>query len=226
MLITLFRTILLFTLVIIILRLMGKRQIGELQPFELVVTLLLSELAAIPMSSSDLPLLSGIIPMLILLLGQLTLSWWTLKNARIRGIICGRPSVLIEKGRILEDELLKIRLNLTDLLELLRIQGYSDISQLDYVIMETCGQISVVPKPAYRPVTLRDLSLPFSAEATPTIPLILDGELQPKGMLQANLSQADLQRLLQAQGVQRPQEVFYAALNEQGQLIIQKKAGV
>jgi len=223
MLITLFRTIFLFITVIIILRLMGKRQIGELQPFELVVTLLLSDLAAIPMSSSDLPLLSGIIPMLILLLGQLTLSWWTLKNARMRGFICGRPSVLIEKGKILEKELVKTRLNLTDLLELLRIQGYSDISQLDYVIMETCGQISVVPKPAYRPVTLKDLSIAFSPEAQPTVPLILDGELQKENMVRAGLSPEELNRQLSSQGISDIKEVLYAAYNEQGRLILQKK---
>jgi uncharacterized membrane protein YcaP (DUF421 family) len=200
---------------------MGKRQIGELQPFELVVTLLLSELAAIPMSSSDLPLLSGIIPMLILLLGQLILSWWTLKSYRVRGIICGRPSVLIEKGRILERELTKTRMNLTDLLELLRISGYNDLSQIDYAIMETCGQISIIPKPAYRPVTLRDLDLPYGPETNLSQPLILDGFLLTQNLTDIGLSQQDFQRILASQGIASPKQVFYAAYN--GHLIIQKK---
>ena len=100
------------------------------------------------------------IPMLILLLGQLALSWWTLKSNRVRRLICGKPALLIERGRIMEGELLESRLNLTDLLELLRIKGYADPTQVEYAILETCGQISVIPKSAARPATLSDLSLP------------------------------------------------------------------
>ena len=223
MLITFFRTIFLVILVTLILRLMGKRQIGELQPYELVVTLLLSELAAIPMASSDLPLLSGVIPMLILLLGQLALSWWTLKSNRVRRLICGKPALLIQRGRIMEGELLESRLNLTDLLELLRIKGYADPTQVEYAILETCGQISVIPKSAARPATLSDLSLPLPPEAAPPTPLILDGKVIPRNLKAAGLDRQKLQRLLAQQDCQRPEQVLYGALDNRGRLLLQKK---
>ena len=223
MLITFFRTIFLIVLVTLILRVMGKRQIGELQPYELVVTLLLSELAAIPMASSDLPLLSGIVPMLILLLTQLTLSWWTLKSNRIRRFICGRPAVLIERGRIIESELSDNRLNLTDLLELLRIKGYADPTQVEYAILETCGQISVIPKAAIRPVTLSDLSLPLPPEAPPPTPLILDGKVISNNLAAVDLTREELEKLLWQNDYGSPANILYGALNSQRQLLIQPK---
>lgn len=224
MLITFFRTIFLIILVTLILRLMGKRQIGELQPYELVVTLLLSELAAIPMASSDLPLLSGIIPMLILLLGQLTLSWWTLKSNRVRRFICGKPAVLIERGRIIENELLENRLNLTDLLELLRIKGYADPTQVEYAILETCGQISVIPKAAIRPVALGDLEKPLPPEAAPPVPLILDGKVISNNLKALGLSPDELKKMLWQKNCDDPSEVLYGALDNQRRLLLQTKA--
>ncbi|HHY05785.1 MAG TPA: DUF421 domain-containing protein, partial [Clostridia bacterium] len=133
-------------------RLMGKRQIGELQPFELVIAIMISELAAVPMADTEIPLLDGIIPILTLLLAQVSLAYLSLKNERARAVICGRPSILIEKGTIIESELRRLRINLNDLLEQLRVKNFTNIADIDYAILETNGQMSVIPKGTSRPL--------------------------------------------------------------------------
>ncbi len=223
MFITFFRTVFLFLLVTLILRIMGKRQIGELQPYELVVTLLISELAAIPMASSDLPLLSGIIPMLILLLSQLTISWWALKSNRAREFICGKPAVLIERGRIMEEALLSTRLNLTDLLELLRIKGFADPTQVEFAILETCGQISVIPKSLYKPVTIEDLGIEPPPEEAPPVMLVMDGRLISANLKPAGLTRPSFDNLLKKEGINNIEELFFAALDQTEGLLYQKK---
>jgi len=115
MLIGIIRTLVLFILVVVGLRLMGKRQVGQLQPYELVIVIMLSALAAIPMENTGIPLFSGILPILTLLVAQVSLSYISLKSERARGIICGKPSVLIENGKIVEKELAQLRYNINDL---------------------------------------------------------------------------------------------------------------
>jgi uncharacterized membrane protein YcaP (DUF421 family) len=223
MFITFFRTIFLFLLVTLILRVMGKRQIGELQPYELVITLLISELAAIPMSSSGLPLLSGIIPMLTLLLSQLTISWWALKSNKVREFICGKPAILIERGRILEDALLATRLNLTDLLELLRIKGFANPHQVEFAILETCGQISVIPKALYKPVTIGDTGLTPPPEEAPPLLLVLDGRLIAANLKAAGFTRSSLADRLAQEGICGIDKLFFAAMDQTEGLIYQEK---
>ena len=136
MLITLIRTLLLYIVVVISLRLMGKRQIGQLQPSELVIAMMLSELASIPMESLGKPLLAGVIPIFTLVVAEITFSFLTLKSRTLRKIISGSPTVLIEKGQILEKELERLRYNIDDLLEELRTNGYSNINDIEYAIIE------------------------------------------------------------------------------------------
>lgn len=224
MFITFFRTVFLFLLVTLIMRIMGKRQIGELQPYELVVTLLISELAAIPMASSDLPLLSGIIPMLILLLSQLTISWWALKSNRAREFICGKPAVLIERGRIMEEALLSTRLNLTDLLELLRIKGFADPTQVEFAILETCGQLSVIPKSLYKPVTIEDMGLTPPPEEAPPVLIVMDGRLIGGNLKIAGLTRPILDKMLAKEGINGIEELFFAAIDKTEGLLYQKKS--
>ncbi|MEL7622105.1 MAG: DUF421 domain-containing protein [Clostridiales bacterium] len=224
MFITFFRTVFLFLLVTLIMRIMGKRQIGELQPYELVVTLLISELAAIPMASSDLPLLSGIIPMLILLLSQLTISWWALKSNRAREFICGKPAVLIERGRIMEEALLSTRLNLTDLLELLRIKGFADPTQVEFAILETCGQLSVIPKSLYKPVTIEDLGLTPPPEEAPPVLIVMDGRLIGGNLKIAGLTRPILDDMLAKEGINGIEELFFAAIDQTEGLLYQKNS--
>lgn len=146
MLVLVIRTLILYLVVVLSLRIMGKRQIGELQPSELVVAIMISDLASVPMQAIDIPILSGIIPVLTLLVSEVTMSFVSLKSKRARRFITGEPSVVIYKGHINEGELERLRFNLNDLMEQLRISGYPDPCMVQVAVLETNGQLSVVEK--------------------------------------------------------------------------------
>ncbi len=176
MVISLIRTLILYILIVVALRVMGKRQIGELQPGELVVAILISDLAAVPMSEPGIPLFYGIIPILTLVVAEMTLSFICLKSEKIRSFVTGRPSVIILNGVVDENEMRKLRFNLSDLTEELRIQGYLDISQVDTAILETNGSITVIPKSEYKMPDCGDLKIKVPQDKLPYI-LISDGKL-------------------------------------------------
>jgi uncharacterized membrane protein YcaP (DUF421 family) len=222
MLIVVIRTLILYTLVIVALRLMGKREIGQLQPFELVVIIMISELAAIPSENVGIPLLSGIIPILVLLLTSLTLAWISLKNETARTFICGTPSILIERGKILEDELKRNRYNLTDLLEELRIKNVPNIADVEFAVLETNGQLSVFPKAQKRPAIPEDFQIVPQYEGLP-LTLIMDGKLNQANLKQSNKSLEWLNRELQNQQLGQISDVLLASLDSSGKLFLQAK---
>lgn len=222
MLITFGRTIILYILVLIIIRIMGKRQVGQLQPFELVVTIMLAELATVPMEDKDIPLIDGIIPLVTILLAQVLLSYVSLNSQRVRRIICGTPSIVIRDGQIQETELKRLRFNLNDLLEQLRIKNVANIADVEFAIFETNGNLSVILKSQKRPVTPADLSLPTSYEGL-SIPLIIDGKVQKKNLDQLSLSMAWLRSELHKFGYQDPGDVLFASLDSQGNLFHQSR---
>lgn len=201
---------------------MGKHQIGQLQPFELVITIMISELAAVPMQDTDIPLLHGIIPILTLLLIQISLSLLTLKNETARRIICGGPSILIEKGKINQMELTRLRYNLSDLLEQLRLKGIPNIAHVEYAILETSGKLSIIPKSQKRPVNPEDLKLNPPYEGLP-VTLIVDGVLKTKNLDRLNLSQEWLRGELQKFGLHSWEQVLLASLDTTGNLFLQPK---
>ncbi len=222
MIIVVLRTLILYTFVIIALRLMGKREIGQLQPFELVVIIMISELAAIPSENVGIPLLSGIIPIMVLLLTSLTLAGISLKSERARTIICGTPSILIERGKILEDELKKNRYNLTDLLEELRIKNVPNIADVEFAVLETNGQLSVFPKSQNRPTIPKDFMLKTQFEGLP-LTLIMDGNLNHKNLQQGNKDLTWLKKELKKQKIDRVEDVFLASLDSSDTLFVQAK---
>lgn len=217
------RTIILYLLVVLVIRIMGKHQIGQLQPFELVITIMISELAAVPMQDTDIPLLHGIIPILTLLFIQISLSLLSLKNERARKIICGGPSVLIEKGRINQEELTRLRYNITDLLEQLRLKDMPNIADVEYAILETSGKLSIIPKSRKRPVNPEDLHLNIPYEGLP-VSLIVDGVLKEKNLSRLNLSQEWLHGELKKKGLQTWDQVFLASIDTSGHLFLQPKS--
>lgn len=222
MLILPIRTIILYTLVVLIIRIMGKHQIGQLQPFELVITIMISELAAIPMQDTDIPLLNGIIPILTLLIIQIILSFISLKSETAQRIICGSPSILIENGKIKEEELARLRYNLNDLLEQLRLKNFPNITDVEYAILETSGKLSVIPKSQKRPVNAEDLKIDTPYEGLPSI-LIVDGVLKQKNLQNLNLDIEWLKNKLQDFGVEEIKDVLLASLDTAGSLFIQAK---
>lgn len=222
MLIVVVRTLVLYTIILIVMRIMGKRQLGQLQPFELVITILISELAAVPMQDTGIPLINGIIPIFILMIAQIVLSYTSLKSEKARGIICGKPSILIEDGIIMEKQLSKLHFNINDLLEQLRVKGYPDIKDVEFAILETEGQLSVIPKSMKRPVTPKDLSIPVTQEKIP-ITLIIDGELVRQNLAIAKLNENDLKKYLAANGIENYKQILFAGVDSSGSLFFQAK---
>lgn len=222
MLLSAIRTTLLYFAVTLIMRLMGKRQIGEMQPYELVITVLIAELAAIPVADTDIPLLNGLIPIVILLVLQILLSEVALWSEPIRQLICGKPSILIAHGVILEQELRRLRINLNDLIEQLRNKECPNVSEVDYAILETNGQLSVIPKIQHKTVTVQELGLAPASTGLP-ITLVLDGHLNLTNLKLAGLQIADLERHARAQGLNRLEDVFFANVDETGTFHLQAK---
>ena len=152
------RTIILYILIIAGVRLMGKRQVGELEPSELVLSLIIADLASVPMQDYGIPLLTGVVPILTLLSVTMILSVLTMKSVTFRALLCGRPSIVVQDGTVIQREMVKTRLTVDELLEELRIKGYTDLSQIKYAILETNGQLSVLPYANQKPPTARDKS--------------------------------------------------------------------
>lgn len=221
MIIVVIRTLVLYALVIVALRLMGKREIGQLQPFELVVILMISDLAAVPSENVGIPLLSGIIPILVLLSASLTLAWISLKSQKARDIICGKPSILIERGKIMEKEMKNNCYNLTDLLEELRLKNIPNIADVEFAILENNGQLSVIPKALKRPTTPEDFYMTPKYEGLP-LTLIMDGKLSGQALEKSNKTLDWLKQELKNQGTQI-EDVLLASLDSSDKLYVQKK---
>lgn len=224
MLVVFVRTLILYTVVIVVMRLMGKRQIGQLQPFELAVAIMISELAAVPMQNTGIPLVNGIVPILTLLIAQVILSLISLKSVKARGIICGKPSVLIENGKIIEENLRSEMYTLNDLLEQLRIKDTPNIADVEFAILETNGQLSVIPKPPKKPVTVEDMSIKTKHEGLP-IDLILDGRIISKNLQKSGHDEVWLKNQLQSHGIHNVKRVLFASVDASGALFCQEKSG-
>lgn len=214
------RAAILYLLVVIIIRIMGKHQIGQLQPYELVITILISELAAVPMQDTDIPLINGIIPILTLLFIQITLSLLSLKSETARRIICGGPSILIENGQIVQRELTRLRYSINDLLEQLRLKNLPNISDVEYAILETSGKLSVIPKSQKRPVNPEDLQIDTPYEGLP-LTIIIDGTLKRDNLQKVKLDETWLLNELRNFGLTSWKQVLLATLDSSGKLFIQ-----
>ena len=212
------RTIILYLVLIIGLRLTGKRQIGELEPIELVLTLLLSDLASVPMQDFGIPLLNGLVPILTLLSLSTLFSYFSLRSVRFRSLVCGEPAIIIRDGKLLQNVMRHNRLTLDELLEELRGQGVCDIDDVKYAILETSGQISFLPKSQNRPATPEDLALPTEPCGL-WIDLVMDGKLLDNGLKKTGRDRQWLNTQLHRQAIGQLSEVFYAACDQNGNFI-------
>lgn len=203
-------------------RLMGKRQVGQLQPYELVVVILISELAAVPMENTSIPMLSGIIPILILLMSSITLSYVGMRSQKARSIICGQPTILIERGQILYNELEKLRYNMSDLMEQLRVKNVPNLGDVEFAILETNGELSVIPKSQKRPVIPEDLQIATKYEGLP-FELIVDGKVNYTNLSKAQKDMHWLQAELRKLNLHDTDDVLIASLDSSGQLFAQGK---
>lgn len=163
-----------YALVIFSIRLMGKRQIGELQPSELVITILVSNIATLPIEDTTIPMATGIIPMLSLVSLDVIMSTLTLRSRKLRQIVSGSPKVIISNGKIDQEQMKKLRYSVDDLMESLHDYNIFDISEVQYAIVETTGKISVMQKKDYQPLSPSDIELYRQSKNPPQI-LIDDG---------------------------------------------------
>ena len=170
------RTVVLYLVLIFAVRLMGKRQIGELEPAEFVVTMLVANLAAIPMQDGAIPLYSGLVPILTVLAMELVLSGLTLRSVRLRRLLCGKPVILIDNGKLIQQNLRRTRVTLDELAGHLREKDVLDIRAVQYAILETDGKLSVFPFPKERPASAKDAGITVSQRAMP-VTVIADGWL-------------------------------------------------
>ena len=209
-----FRTLIVFTIIVAGLRFTGKRQIGQLQPFELVVTLLLAEMASSPIENPDKAFWSTLVPIITLLAVQIFLAYVTLKSEKLRALVCGTPNIVIKNGVIQRQELKKLRYNLNDMLEQLRAKDMPNIDDVEFAILETNGHLSVIPKSQKRPVTASDLNIPTKYEGIPYT-LIMDGHIMHENLKKVSLDLAWLAEQLKPSAL-APEEIFFAYIDTQG----------
>lgn len=211
------RTIILYLLIIAGVRLMGKRQVGELEPSELVLALIIADLAAVPMQDFGIPLLAGIIPILTLLCITMILSVLTMRSVRFRAIVCGRPSILVENGKIVQREMRRNRFTVDELAEELRAQGVTDLTTIQYAILETSGRVSILPYANQRPATAEQLSLFPEEPGLPTV-IISDGRLLTHNLKRLGLNEGWLNKRLSEHGAGSIREVYLLTVDALGQV--------
>lgn len=206
------RTVILYFLIMTGLRLMGKRQIGELEPGELVLTMMLSDLATVPMQDFGIPLLSGVIPILTLLALSMLLSQLSLKSLRFRALACGTPTVLIDRGSICQDAMRRNRFTIDELLEELRGQGFCSPEAVKYAILENSGQLTILPWPWEQPPTAKQLGKTVEDDVSLPLVLINDGRTLEKNLKTCGKSAAWLTKQLAQRGHSSPGEIFLFTL--------------
>lgn len=216
------RTIIIYAIVIFSLRLMGKRQIGQLQPSELVVAIMISDLATMPMSDVSIPLLYGIVPIFTLVVCEMLLSFLSLKSEWIRVILSGKPQILVKKGRIERKELLHSRINTDDLMEELRKAGYFSLNDVDTVILETGGTLSVIPNKDSAPPTNKDLGVDAVQQEVPYI-FIADGKIRKSELTRSGKNENWVKKVLKNNGISDIKDVFLLSEDGEGNIFVQKK---
>ena len=214
MLVVFIKSLITFFLVLIVVRLMGKRQLGEMQPFELVITFIIAEVACIPMNDPYIPFYYGIVPIITLGVLHLALSFLARKSIWARKVISGRSVIAIDKNGINYENLKKMNVNVNDLIEAVRSSGYMDFSEIEYAIFETNGKVCVVekecdptkPKPAYLPLSL-----------------LVDGKFDAENLALCGATEQKLREVFLKNGIKNPKDVLYTDVRQDGTLYVSPK---
>lgn len=221
MLITFFRSILIYIFVLIVMRLMGKREIGQLQPFELAIAIMIADLASIPMTDSGIPITNGIISILGLLLMHLVISFLNVKSIKAREIICGKPTILIYRGKIDEKALKKEKFTINELEERLRGNNIFNLGDVEYAILETSGQVTVIQKPEKRNTIPEDFNIIPDYEGIP-YDLVVDGKIMEKNLQAIGKNYQWLKKQVEKFNI-KPEEALIVTYDAKGQIFCQKK---
>ncbi|MEI6101177.1 MAG: DUF421 domain-containing protein, partial [Eubacteriales bacterium] len=221
---TILKTIVIYFTIVIAMRIMGKRQIAQLQPYELVLALLIAEVTAKPMDTPGTPLSYGLISAATLMLLYFLFTRISLKSDFVKKLLCSTPSILISKGVISRQELTRLDYSLNDLVEQIRAKGFLDICDVEYAILETNGQLSVFPVAKDAPVTVSDLNLQ-AGPVNLSYAVIIDGKFQKDNLIKSGVACQSIIKALSHAGVTDVSRVFYASIHDCNQLFIQQKNG-
>lgn len=223
MLTILIRAIVLYFLLVLTMRAMGKRQLGQFQPYEFVMVMLIANLIATPISDVSTPLLHGVLPVAALYIAHALITLLCMRSDRIRAVLSGKPSLIISKGVIQQDELKRLCLTLSDLTEGLRMAGFMDPSEVGTAVMEANGTITAFPRASRRPVTTGEMNIDPGYEGMPMV-LIMDGRLQVHNLSSAMLEEKWLETALNNRGL-TAEGVFLCVIDTQGRMTLQDRAG-
>ena len=218
------KCILMYIIVLIIVRMMGKRQLGELQPFELVITFMLADFAVIPLTSTNLPLLNGVIPLITLSSLHYLSSFIARKSIKVRNLLCGNPVIIINENGLDYKKLKQLNMNISDIEEALHGNNYFDISQIKFAIVETNGKITVIPKAEYENAKLTNLGIKAEDEGL-AITIIEDGKLVTDNIKLMNLQKKFIINQLKKAKIKVLKDVFVMTLDNNGKVYIQPKYG-
>ena len=221
MLIIFIRSIILYIIVLFVMRMMGKREIGQLQPFELAIAIMIADLASIPMSEVGIPIFNGIIPILGLLVMHLFISFINLKSMKVRAFICGKPSILVYRGRINEEVMIKERFTINELQERLRSCNISSINDVEYAILETSGQVSVIEKPEKRNTKPEDFNIVPEYEGM-SYDLVIDGVVMYDNLQKLNKDYQWLKGEVNKFGYE-PEDAFLVTIDGKNEIFCQQK---
>ena len=216
MLIVILRTLIVYAALLVAMRLLGKRQMGEMELSEFVLASLIADMAAHPLQDMGIPLLNGLLPILVLFCCEVLIAGLSLKSIRLRSLIFGKPSLLIVKGRILQQEMLRNRFTLDELMQELRAQGITDPQDVEYGVLETNGKLSLILSPARQPVTAAQMHLPSEDKGYPSI-IISDGRVLEGNLRHLGLDRRWLEERLRCHGVRSPREVFLLTASSAGE---------
>lgn len=221
MLLTFLRTIILYIIVLVVMRFMGKREIGQLQPFELAISIMIADLATIPMAELGIPISNGIIPILGLLVMHIIISVLNLRSVKIREIVCGKPSILVYRGKIDEKQLKKERFTINELEERLRGNNVFDIGDVEYAILETSGQVTVIQKPNKRNSIPEDFGIMPEYEGI-SYDLVVDGKIMKENLEKLNKDYNWLVKQVEPFKI-RPEDALVATIDGKGNFYCQAK---
>lgn len=221
MLIIFFRSIVLYIIVLIVMRLMGKREISQLQPFELAISIMIADLASIPMTEIGIPISNGVVPILGLLLMHLIISVINMKSLKARQIICGKPSILIYRGKIDEKVMKKERFTINELQERLRKNNVVNLGDVEFAILETSGEVTIIQKPEKRNTIPEDFNILPDYEGIP-YDLVIDGKVLNDNLQKIGKNYAWLVKEVKKFNM-KPEEALVVTIDGKGQMFCQKK---
>ena len=222
MLVLFIRVQIIYFVVLLFLRIMGKRQIGEMQPYELVITLIIADLATVPMSDANIPLINGILPLAILVILHYSITMFARKCIIFRKIVSGQPVIVISPEGINYDALKKLNMNLHDLQESLRQCNYFYFDQIQYAIVETNGKISVVPKSEHAPATAQDVNANTKPAELPVL-IITDGKVMKDNLKLVEIDEVKLNKLFKNLNISKIKDIVVMSLDSAGKLYYQLK---